>query len=46
MLLANEGFVAEEFQKIEYGWDTEFIKVPFWLKEPKPWDWMVVAKKV
>ncbi|MBL7746311.1 MAG: class I SAM-dependent methyltransferase, partial [Chitinophagaceae bacterium] len=41
LLLAAEGFTAEEFQKIEYDWDTEFIKPPVWLKEPKPWDWMV-----
>jgi SAM-dependent methyltransferase len=46
LLLANEGFVAEDFQKIEYNWDTEFTKPPGWLKEPKPWDWMVVAKKL
>lgn len=46
LLLATEGFVAEEFQKIEYNWDTEFIKPPKWLKEPRPWDWMVVAKKL
>lgn len=46
LLLTNEGFTAEEFQKIEYSWDTEFIKAPKWLKEPKPWDWMVVAKKL
>jgi len=46
LLLANEGFVAEEFQKIEYDWDTEFVKPPKWLKEPRPWDWMVVARKV
>ena len=46
LLLANEGFVAEDFQKIEYNWDTEFIKTPKWLKEPRPWDWMVVAKKL
>jgi len=46
LLLANEGFVAEEFQKIEYEWDTEFVKPPKWLKEPRPWDWMVVARKV
>lgn len=46
LLLANEGFVAEDFQKIEYNWDTEFIKPPKWLKEPRPWDWMVVAKKL
>ena len=45
LLLANEGFLAESFQKIKYNWDTEFIKAPKWLKEPKPWDWMVVARK-
>jgi 2-polyprenyl-3-methyl-5-hydroxy-6-metoxy-1,4-benzoquinol methylase len=45
LLLNKAGFVAEEFQKIEYGWDTEFLKPPKWLKDPKPWDWMVVAKK-
>lgn len=46
LLLANEGFIAEEFQKIEYNWDTEFNKPPAWLKEPKPWDWMVVGRKL
>lgn len=45
LLLQQEGFEAEEFQKIEYEWDTEFIKAPKWLKEPRPWDWMVVAKR-
>ncbi|MBI5857463.1 MAG: class I SAM-dependent methyltransferase [Sphingobacteriales bacterium] len=45
LLLANVGFAAEDFQKIEYTWDTEFLKPPKWLKDPKPWDWMVVAKK-
>jgi len=46
LLLSDAGFIAEEFQKIEYNWDTEFIKAPKWLKKPKPWDWMVVAKKL
>jgi len=45
LLLSKEGFVAEEFQKIEYDWSTEFHNPPKWLKEPRPWDWMVVAKK-
>ncbi|MGH2553139.1 MAG: class I SAM-dependent methyltransferase [Chitinophagaceae bacterium] len=45
LLLANEGFVAEDFQKIEYEWNTEFLAPPKWLKHPKPWDWMVVARK-
>lgn len=46
LLLQDAGFIAEEFEKIEYSWDTEFHKVPEWLKNPKPWDWMVVAKKL
>lgn len=46
LLLSNEGFIAEEFHKIEYNWNTEFLKPPKWLKEPKPWDWMVVARKL
>lgn len=45
LLLRNEGFKAKDFQKIEYEWDTEFLKPPEWLTEPKPWDWMVVARK-
>ena len=46
LLLSNEGFKAESFQKIEYEWNTEFLNPPKWLNEPKPWDWMVVAKKL
>jgi 2-polyprenyl-3-methyl-5-hydroxy-6-metoxy-1,4-benzoquinol methylase len=45
LLLDKAGFVSEEFKKIEYSWKTEFVKPPRWLKEPKPWDWMVVARK-
>ncbi len=45
LLLHNEEFKAEDFQKIEYEWDTEFLKPPKWLTQPKPWDWMVVARK-
>lgn len=46
LLLSHEGFTTVDFRKIEYEWDTEFLKPPKWLKEPKPWDWMVVAKKL
>jgi hypothetical protein len=45
LLLSREGFVAEDFQKIEYNWSTEFLKAPKWLKEPRPWDWMVIARR-
>ncbi|HKO81365.1 MAG TPA: class I SAM-dependent methyltransferase [Chitinophagaceae bacterium] len=45
LLLAREGFVMKKCEKIEYSWNTEFVDAPEWLTEPRPWDWMVVAKK-
>ena len=32
-------------QRIEYSWDTEFIKPPRWMKDPLPWDWLVLLQK-
>jgi SAM-dependent methyltransferase len=46
LLLGNEGFEVLKKQKINYDWHTEFIDPPSWLKEPQPWDWIIVAKKV
>jgi hypothetical protein len=45
IVLSKEGFLVEDCQKIEYNWKTEFRKPPAWLKQPRPWDWMIVAKK-
>jgi 2-polyprenyl-3-methyl-5-hydroxy-6-metoxy-1,4-benzoquinol methylase len=45
LLLTLEGFKVMEIEKIKYDWTTEFHKPPNWLKNPKPWDWLVVAKK-
>jgi len=45
LLLNNEGFAVKNFFKIEYEWNTEFLKPPHWLTNPKPWDWMVHAKR-
>lgn len=45
LLMRKEGFTNLNFEKIEYDWSTEFHNVPKWLKEPRPWDWMVVGRK-
>ncbi len=45
LLLILEGFKVLEITKIKYEWDTEFHQIPNWLKDPKPWDWLVIAKK-
>lgn len=45
LLLDQVGFDIEKTRKIEYDWKTEFVKPPRWLSQPRPWDWMVVARK-
>lgn len=44
-MLARRGMRVLEIRKIEYSWDTEFAEPPRWMREPYPWDWLVVAKK-
>jgi 2-polyprenyl-3-methyl-5-hydroxy-6-metoxy-1,4-benzoquinol methylase len=46
LLLSREGFTIESCRKIEYNWNTEFVAAPKWLKEPKPWDWFCLARKL
>ena len=46
LLLTNEGFRSHIPRKINYSWNTEFVSPPSWLKEPYPWDWMVLAEKL
>jgi 2-polyprenyl-3-methyl-5-hydroxy-6-metoxy-1,4-benzoquinol methylase len=43
--LEDLNFEVVSFQKVEYGWDTEFDGPPKWMKSPYPWDWLVVAKR-
>jgi 2-polyprenyl-3-methyl-5-hydroxy-6-metoxy-1,4-benzoquinol methylase len=45
LLLSKESLELTAVKKIEYGWNTEFLKPPKWLQQPKPWDWMVTAIK-
>lgn len=45
LLLTQAGFQVKAIEKINYDWSTEFVDAPTWLKEPYPWDWMVVARK-
>jgi 2-polyprenyl-3-methyl-5-hydroxy-6-metoxy-1,4-benzoquinol methylase len=45
LLFSKEGFAIEDCQKIEYSWNTEFIKPHEWLRKPGPWDWMIIGRK-
>ena len=44
--LQNRGMETLEIDKIEYPWKTEYIRAPRWMKDPLPWDWLFVARKV
>ena len=46
LLLERSGFQTIKRQKIEYNWNTEFHKPPRWLQSPRPWDWMIVVRKI
>jgi SAM-dependent methyltransferase len=45
VILEEAGLQLTAIEKLEYDWSTEFDKVPKWLKEPYPWDWMVECKR-
>ncbi len=39
------GFEPLQFDKVEYGWDTEFESPPDWMQAPLPWDWLVTTRR-
>jgi len=45
IFLAETGFTIEKILRVEYPWSEEIDHAPRWLKEPYPWDWLVVGKK-
>ena len=46
VLLRKRGMEIIETEKIEYPWKTEYISAPRWMKDPLPWDWLMVAQKI
>jgi SAM-dependent methyltransferase len=45
-MLEHRKMRITDIHKIEYSWKTEFISPPGWMKEPYPWDWLIVAQKM
>jgi hypothetical protein len=45
VLLEDLRFDVASIEKVEYDWSTEFAAPPRWMKEPYPWDWLVLSKK-
>jgi 2-polyprenyl-3-methyl-5-hydroxy-6-metoxy-1,4-benzoquinol methylase len=45
ILLKDLNFEVLSTQKVEYDWSTEFPSPPHWMKEPYPWDWLIIGQK-
>jgi len=45
VLLKELQFDIDAIEKVKYDWSTEFADPPGWMKEPYPWDWLIVSKK-
>ncbi|HET6428038.1 MAG TPA: class I SAM-dependent methyltransferase, partial [Phycisphaerae bacterium] len=43
--IAAVGLEVVQVGKVEYPWDTAFAAPPSWMREPYPWDWMLLARK-
>jgi SAM-dependent methyltransferase len=44
-LLAKRNLEILDYRKIEYPWQSSFVKPPSWMKAPYPWDWLFLARK-
>ena len=45
VLLRDVGFRISSIAKVEYPWTSELVSPPRWMKEPYPWDWLVLGQK-
>lgn len=45
VLLKKVGFNVLSIDKVEYAWTIEFTRPPKWMKEPYPWDWILLCQK-
>ena len=43
--LRAAGFEPMYFDKVEYGWDTQFASPPEWMGAPYTWDWLITARR-
>ena len=43
--LMRHGLEPLSRTRVEYDWHTEFVAPPAWLKNPRPFDWLVTATR-
>ena len=45
LTLRDGGLKVLHLDRVSYAWDSEFGDAPKWMREPFPWDWLVVARR-
>ncbi|MCP4266123.1 MAG: class I SAM-dependent methyltransferase [Candidatus Brocadiaceae bacterium] len=45
IFLSEIGFTIERILRVEYPWAEEIDNPPRWLKEPYPWDWLIIGRR-
>ena len=46
VFLSEIGFSVQDVLRVEYPWEEEIEDAPRWLKEPYPWDWLIISRKL
>jgi SAM-dependent methyltransferase len=44
VILSRCGLKIHDLDRVEYCWNSEFIDPPDWMREPYPWDWLVLCR--
>ena len=46
IFLSEIGFTVDDILRVEYPWTEDIDDAPRWLKEPFPWDWLIISRKL
>jgi len=44
-MLEDKGLEPLSVDKVEYDWELDLPGAPAWMRDPYPWDWLLVARK-
>ena len=46
VLMRGAGFDVEHADRVQHGWNEVFNHPPRWLRDPYPWHWLLVCRRV
>ena len=45
LFMEEAGFELERARRVRFPWSEEIADAPRWLRDPYPWDWLIVARR-